>query len=240
MGQYLNCILDTTLIAAGGIVQGQCDGLCVALRGPSETGNCAVRHRNCVQDAVIATLKVRPQHGVNIAVETVICAGLDVRIVPAVRYNLPNEHLRGGVLHLTAVAIVHLRVAERQNLLDVAALEVIQLQLPVGGVAGFLGGVGGVVLLTQGRGVRFDTIRIYTVDGVVCNFAGVEVMTVAVRTIHLITVAFPPGRLVGGKGYTGGLAHGTAATQQHKPIVVHAGQRFAVHGSGHFSCIVCL
>ena len=91
---------------------------------------------------------------------------------------------------------------------------------------------------TQGCGVRFDTIRIYTVDGVVGNFAGVEIMAIAVRTVHLVAVAFPSRGLVGGKGHTGGFPHGAAATQQHKAIVVHAGQRFAVHGSGCFNfCI---
>ena len=48
----------------------------------------------------------------------------------------------------------HFSLAEGKNLLNVTALEVVQLQFPVGRTAGFLGGVGGVVLPTQGRGVR--------------------------------------------------------------------------------------
>ena len=39
------------------------------------------------------------------------------------RHNLPDQYLRCGILHLTAVAIVHLWVAKRQNLLDVDALD---------------------------------------------------------------------------------------------------------------------
>ena len=94
--------------------------------------------------------------------------------------DLPNEHLHCGILHLTAVPVIYLRVAKRQDFLDVTALQVIQLQLPIGGVAGFVGSIGGVILPAQGRGVRFDTIRIYTVDGVVGNFTGVKIMAIAV------------------------------------------------------------
>ena len=117
-------------------------------------------------------------------------------------------------------------------------LEIVQLQLPVGGAVGFLGGVGGVILPTQGRGVRFDTIRIYTVDGVVGNFTGVKIVTIAVGTVHFVTMALPPSGLVGGKGHTGGLAHGAAATKEHNAAVVRASQCFAVHGGGGFNfCI---
>ena len=179
---------------------------------PAKAGNRAVRHGNSVQDAVIAALKVRTQHRVNIAVEAIIRAGLNVCIVPAVRNDLPNEHLRCGVLNLTAVTVIHLRIAKRQDLLNVASLEVIQLQLPIGRTAGLFCRVRCVILPTQGRGVRFDTIRIYTVNGVVGDFAGVEVVTVAVRAVHLIPVTLPSTGLIGGGGHTSGLAHGATAT----------------------------
>ena len=92
---------------------------------------------------------------------------------------------------------------------------------------------------TQGRGVRLDTIRVHAVDGVIGDFAGVEIMAIAVRTIHLIPMALPAGGLIGGEGHAGGFAHGAAATQQHKPVVVHAGQRFTVHGSRRFIFCFC-
>ena len=153
MGEHTCRVSDAPLIAASRVVQGQCDGLCAALRRTGETGNLAVRHRNSVQNGIIAALKIRTKHGVNIAVQTIIRAGLDVRVVPAVGNDLPDQHLRGGILHLTAVTVIHLRVAECQNLLNVAALKVIQFQLPIGGTASFIGGVGGVILSAQRRSV---------------------------------------------------------------------------------------
>lgn len=72
-------------------------------------------------------------------------------------------------------------------------------------------------------------------ETMVGNFVGVEVVAVAVRPVHLVPVTLPAGGLVGGKGHTGGFPHGAAATQQHKAIVVRAGQRFAVHGGGRFN-----
>ena len=122
MGQHTCRISYAALVAAGRIVQRQCDGLRATLGCSGETGNRTIRHGDGVQNAVIAALKVCAQHGVNIAVETVICAGLDVRIVPAVGNDLPNEHLGSRVLSLTAVAVIRLRIAKRQNLLNVAAL----------------------------------------------------------------------------------------------------------------------
>lgn len=154
MGQHAVIVPNAALIAICSIVQGQSNGRCATLRCTGKAGHRAIRHGNSIEDSVIAALKVCSKHGVNLAVQTVICAGFDVRIHPAVRHNLPDEYLRGSVLHLTAVAVVHLWVAERKDLLDVAALEVVQFQLPIGGAAGFIGGVGGVVLSTQGRGVR--------------------------------------------------------------------------------------
>ena len=148
--------------------------------------------------------------------------------------NLPDQHLRGGVLHLTAVAIVHLRITERQNLLNVAALEVIQLQLPIGRPAGFLGGVRGVILSAQRRSVGFHTICIHSINCVIGDFAGVEIVTVAVRPVHLVPMALPATGLIGSEGHAGGLAHGAAATQQRDTAVVHTGQSFAVHGGGFF------
>ena len=122
MGQHTRRIPNAALIAASGIVQSQCDGLCAALSGTCKAGNRAIRHRNSVQDTVVAALKVRAQHGVNIAVEAVIRAGFDVRIVAVMGDNLPNEHLGSRILHLTAVTVVHLRIAERQDFLNVTAL----------------------------------------------------------------------------------------------------------------------
>ena len=77
--------------------------------------------------------------------------------------------------------------------------------------------------------------RVHAVDGMVGDFAGVEVMTVAVRPVHFVAVALPAGGLIGGEGYAGGLAHGAAATKEHNAAVVRAGQCFAVHGGGCFN-----
>ena len=212
MGQHTVVVPNAALIAICSIVQGQSNGCYDTLRCTGEAGHGAVRHGNSIEDSIIAALKVCPQHCVSIAVQAVICAGFDVCIHPAVGDNLPDEHLRGGVLYLTTVPVVHLRVAERQNLLDVTSLEVVQLQFPIGRAAGLIGGVGGVILTTERRGVRFDTIRIYTVNGVVGDFTGVEVVTVAVRAVHLIPVTLPSTGLIGGGGHTSGLAHGATAT----------------------------
>ena len=54
------------------------------------------------------------------------------------------------------------------------------------------------------------------------DFAGVEIVPVAVRAVHLIPVALPTGRLLGSEGYAGGLAHGAAATKEHNAAVVRA------------------
>ncbi len=123
MGQHTRRVSNTALIAAGGIVHGQCDGLCIALSRSSEAGHRAIRHGNGIEDSVVAALKICSQHGINLAIQAVICAGFNVCIYPTVGDNLPDQHLRCGVLHLTAVAIVHLWVAKRQNLLDVDALD---------------------------------------------------------------------------------------------------------------------
>ena len=150
------------------------------------------------------------------------------------RDNLPDQYLRGSVLYLTTVAVVYLRVAECQNLLNVASLKIIQLQLPIGGTAGFLGGVSGVILPAKRRCVRLHTICIHSINGMIGDFTGVEVVTIAVGTVHLVPVALPAPGLIGGKGYTGGLSHGSAATKKHDAAVVRAGQSFAVHGGGCF------
>ena len=71
--------------------------------------------------------------------------------------------------------------------------------------------------------VWLDTIRVHAVDGVIGDFAGVEVVAIAVRPVHFITMALPAGRLVGGEGHAGGFPHGAAATQQHKAVIVRAG-----------------
>lgn len=81
-----------------------------------------------------------------------------VCIVAAVRDNLPNEHLGCGILYLTAVAVIHLWVAKRKDLLNVAPLKIVQFQLPIGGTAGFIGSVGGVILSAQRCGVWFYAV----------------------------------------------------------------------------------
>ena len=147
-------VCDVGFVAIGAFVQRQLNGFRSAGTAAREAGDGAVRHRNGVQNAVVAALEVCTQHGVNIAVQSVVRARFDVRIVAAVGNDLPDQYLRSRVLHLAAVAVIHLRVAEGQDFLNVTALKVIQFQLPIGGAAGFVGSVGGVVLPTQGRGVR--------------------------------------------------------------------------------------
>lgn len=90
------------------------------------------------------------------------------------------------------------------------------------------------MLTAERRSVGLDTKRVYAINGVVGDFTGVEVVTVAVGTVYLVPVTLPSPRLIGAKGYAGGLAHDAAATQQHDTAIVRAGQCFAVHGGGCF------
>ena len=123
MGQHTVVVPNAALIAICGAVQSQYNRCHAVLRSPGKAGHRAIRHGNGIEDSVVAALKICSQHGINLAIQAVICAGFNVCIYPTVGDNLPDQHLRCGVLHLTAVAIVHLWVAKRQNLLDVDALD---------------------------------------------------------------------------------------------------------------------
>ena len=90
MGQHTVVVPNAALIAICGAVQSQCNRCHAVLRSPGKAGHRAIRHGNGVQDAVVTVLKIRPQHSINLAVQAVICTGLDVRIYPAVGDNLPD------------------------------------------------------------------------------------------------------------------------------------------------------
>ena len=68
--------------------------------------------------------------------------------------DLPNQHLRGGILGLPAVAVGAVGIAEGEDFLNTTTLGGIQLIHPVAGAAGAIAGVAGIAGPGDGGGVR--------------------------------------------------------------------------------------
>ena len=206
--QHRIAVRDGSLILVCAAVVGQFYAGRAGAAGAGKAGRFPVGNGDVAQNRVIADLEVRAQGGVHRREQPIAGGVLDAVVIAQLGNHLPDQNLDGGILDLPGIPSIHRRIAEGENLLDVAPLGGVQLPHPVGRAACGIRGIAGIGGPADGGCVGLDAVGVHAVHGVVGDRGSVEIMAVDVTSFAVIPVAVPVGRCVPGEVHAGGFPNG--------------------------------